>query len=373
MEERVNYQKFWVICSLHSLALAHIGTLFVRFIAQLDPFMLAIITFGWSDDSGGGGSQYRWEGGVWHGKVGRCKDIYPVEETLDLYSTKLRITPKRNTSTLDPYSGFESSAFKPQGVCRRYAWLFHTWLLYKSQSSRLHYPALELNWIWIQPPWLVALVSYYQLSCPTAASGKIDVFTGHECIFPWCKWAHCGGPVGEPDDNHRPMVVLGWVIYWLNGAAIASGSTCQHHGLHSELHITAAHSSSFGKSGPFFLGRVCGFLGAWTLLSFGKSANDCRGHKSRTTQAYLQWCSCYEILWIYFHCTSYNKSSKALDEGLRFAQSHQSSVTYVPQEFMVRSCPASGKNYHPLKINGLKMKSLSKLVPFLRRCQFSGG
>ena len=111
----------------------------------------------------------------------------------------------------------------------------------------------------------------------------------------------------------------------------------------SELHITAAHSSSFGKSGPFFLGRVCGFLGAWTLLSFGKSANDCRGHKSRTTQAYLQWCSCYEILWIYFHCTSYNKSSKALDEGLRFAQSHQSSVTYVPQEFMVRSCPCIWK------------------------------
>lgn len=83
VEERVNYLKFWVICSLHSLALAHIGTLFVRFIAQLDPFMLTIITFGWSDDvveeddpNTDGKVAFDKEN---QGLVGRCKDIYPVQ------------------------------------------------------------------------------------------------------------------------------------------------------------------------------------------------------------------------------------------------------------------------------------------------------
>lgn len=182
------------------------------------------------------------------------------------------------------------------------------------------------------------------------------------------------------------MVVLGWVIYWFkwitrlkNAGHFSEFHKVQwlHQAQHangprssrSELHITAAHSSSFGKSGPFFLGlfffrQSLRFLGGLRLgpsFFFVDRVQMIVGATNQERQAYLQWCSCYEILWIYFHCTSYNKSSKALDEGLRFAQSHQSSVTYVPREFMVGSCPASGKTIIPWKKivwRCLKMKSL---------------
>lgn len=164
-----------------------------------------------------------------------------------------------------------------------------------------------------------------------------------------------------PDDNHSPMVVLGWVIYWLNSShawkmlgiylsSIRCSDCLRLNMPTSRSWLRAAHNCSplifLWKEWTLlprllFFRQSLRFLGG--LGPSGNSTNDCRGPKSRTTPAYLQWCSCYEILWIYFHCTSYNKSSKALDEGLRFAQSHQSSVTYVPQEFMVGSCPASGK------------------------------